>query len=132
MAVRVGLGVSLETVLMVTRELRLRSGSDIDRVRSRGRSWSSRLLVLALLPNDLGHNRYGFAVGKKVGGSVERNRAKRLLREAIRVRHPEVEAGYDLLLIARNSFRDETTLQEVANQLDGLLRKAGIRTAGPE
>ncbi|HYI16701.1 MAG TPA: ribonuclease P protein component [Thermomicrobiales bacterium] len=127
-----GLGVSLEPVLMVTRELRLRRGSDIDRVRSRGRSWSSRLLVLALLPNDLGHNRYGFAVGKKVGGSVERNRAKRLMREVIRVRHTELEQGYDLLLIARNSFRDETTLEEVSGQLDGLLRKSGIQTAGAE
>jgi ribonuclease P protein component len=115
---------------MVARELRLRRGSDIERVRSRGRSWSSRLLVLALLPNDLAHNRYGFAVGKKVGGSVERNRAKRLMREAIRVRHTELEPGYDVLLIARNSFRDETTLGEVAEQLDGLLRKADIRTAG--
>jgi ribonuclease P protein component len=126
----VGLCVSLEPAQMVARELRLRRGSDIDRVRSRGRNWSSRLLVLAVLPNELAHNRYGFAVGKKVGGSVERNRAKRLMREAIRVRHTELEPGYDLLLIARNSFRDETTLGEVAEQLDRLLRRADIRTAG--
>ena len=117
---------------MVARELRLRRGSDIDRVRSRGRSWSSRLLVLAILPNDLAHNRYGFAVGKKVGGSVERNRAKRLMREAIRVRHPELKQGNDVLLIARNSFQDETTLVEMSDQLDGLLARAGIRTAGAE
>jgi len=115
---------------MVARELRLRRGSDIDRVRSRGRSWSSRLLVLAFLPNDLEHNRYGFAVGKRVGGSVERNRAKRLLREAIRVRHHELKSGHDVLLIARNSFRDETTLLEVSEQLDGLLNRASLRSAG--
>ena len=117
---------------MVARELRLRRGSDIDRVRSRGRSWTSRLLVLAFLPNDLAHNRYGFAVGKRVGGSVERNRAKRLMREAIRLRHPELTPGHDVLLIARNSFRDETTLNEVAEQLDGLLKRAGLRMADRE
>jgi ribonuclease P protein component len=117
---------------MVARELRLRRGSDIDRVRSKGRSWSSRLLVLAILPNELEHNRYGFVVGKRVGGSVERNRAKRLMREAIRHRHPELSQGHDLLLIARNSFRDETTLAEVAEQLDGLLRRARIRSADRE
>jgi ribonuclease P protein component len=117
---------------MVARELRLRRGSDIDRVRSKGRSWSSRLLVLAILPNEQEHNRYGFTVGKRVGGSVERNRAKRLMREAIRNRHPELRQGHDVLLIARNSFCDETTLAEVAEQLDGLLRRAGIRSADRE
>lgn len=117
---------------MVARELRLRRGSDIDRVRSRGRSWTSRLLVLAILPNGLEQNRYGFAVGKRVGGAVERNRAKRLMREAIRIRHPGLQPGHDILLIARNSFRDETTLNEVSEQLDGLLQRAGIRLAGAE
>lgn len=118
--------------VMVTRELRLRRGSDIDRVRSRGKSWSSRLLVLAVLPNHLGHNRYGFAVGKRVGGAVERNRAKRLMREAIRNRDADLMQGHDLLLIARNSFRDETTLTEVCEQLDGLLKRSGIRMADAE
>lgn len=116
---------------MVARELRLRRGSDINRVRSRGKSWSSRLLVLAILPNGLEQNRYGFTVGKKVGGSVERNRAKRLMREAIRVQHPNLATGHDVLLIARNSFQDETTLAEVAAQLEGLLNRAAIRLAEP-
>jgi ribonuclease P protein component len=127
----VGFGFLPALVAMVARELRLRRGSDIDRVRSRGKSWSSRLLVLAILPNELDHNRYGFAVGKRVGGSVERNRAKRLMREAIRAIHPQLQQGHDILLIARNSFRDETTLREVANQLDGLIGRASIRTAEP-
>jgi ribonuclease P protein component len=53
------------------------------------------------------------------------------MREAIRALHPELRQGYDVLLIARNSFRDETTLHEVAEQLAGLVRRAGIRTAEP-
>jgi ribonuclease P protein component len=117
---------------VVARELRLRRADDIDRVRTRGTSWSSRLLVLAVLPNGLVHNRYGFTVGKRVGGAVERNRAKRLLREAVRHAHPRLATGHDLLLIARNSFRDETTLEEVREQFDGLLRRAGLVRAAED
>lgn len=90
------------------------------------------MLVVAVLPNDLDHNRYGFAVGKRVGGSVERNRAKRLMREAIRVRHSGLQQGHDVLVIARNSFDDETTLDDVSTQLDTLLKRAGIRMVDPE
>jgi ribonuclease P protein component len=112
---------------MVARELRLRRSSDFDRVRARGRSWSSRHVVVSVLENDLGRNRYGFAVGRRVGDAVARNRAKRLLREAVRALHPDLRQGYDMVIIARNSFRPELTMPELAGQVAELVARAGLR-----
>lgn len=111
---------------MIARDLRLRRNSDFDRVRSQGRSWSSRTLVLAVTPNDLGTNRYGFAVGKRAGNAVVRNRAKRLMREATRVCHPHLRQGHDIVLIARNSFSPEMTQNEMTQQVEGLVRRARL------
>jgi ribonuclease P protein component len=122
---QVGLCVSGGHV--IARELRLRDSRDFDRVRAGGRSWSSRAVVLVVLENDRGVNRYGFAVGKRVGGAVARNRAKRLLREVARSLHPSLNQGYDVLLIARNSFGGDMTLQELAGQVAGLVERARLR-----
>ena len=79
-----GLLLAFGALPLVARELRLRSPSDFDRVRSSGKSWSSDLIVAVVLANGLEGNRYGFAVGRRVGNAVARNRAKRLMREAAR------------------------------------------------
>jgi ribonuclease P protein component len=112
---------------MIARDMRLRSKRDFERTRSRGRSWNNRLAVIVVNPNDLDHNRYGFATGKKIGGAVERNRAKRLFREAVRHEDPNLGQGHDIIFIARNSFRDDTSLDEVTEAVRNLTRRAGLR-----
>jgi len=49
-------------------------------------------------------NRAAFITGKKIGHAVERNRAKRWLREAFRLQLPYIKAGWDIILIARPSI----------------------------
>ena len=112
---------------MIARDMRLRSKRDFETARSKGKSWSTRLAVMVVYPNGLDHNRYGFATGKKIGGAVERNRAKRLMREAVRQEDPNLLPGHDIIFIARNAFSPDTTLEEVTEAIQYLTRKAGIR-----
>ena len=117
---------------MIARALRLRRPFEFERVRKRGRSWTTRQLVLSVLGNDCGHNRYGFAVGRRVGGAVRRNLVKRWLREAVRGLHPSLAQGYDLVFIARGPLAEESvTYQQVAASVESLCRRAGLLDAAP-
>lgn len=63
---------------------RIRKRSEYQRVYDRGRKISSRNFTLFFLENDLRRPRLGITATRRVGGSVQRNRAKRLLREWFR------------------------------------------------
>jgi ribonuclease P protein component len=100
---------------------------------SRGRAVSDGPLVLRYLPNvsDPPRNRYGVIAGRKSGGSVQRNRLKRVTREALRALHPELRPGYDLVIIIRGTV-DELPGSEAARQLLArMLRRAGLLVPVP-
>jgi ribonuclease P protein component len=98
----------------LNRALRLRKGSDFQRVRQQGRSITSRLLILAWVPNEVTTLRVGFVVSKRISKlAVKRNHIKRLLSEAIRPVLPEVSGDWDIVLSARQAIisADLSTLQ---------------------
>lgn len=82
-----------------------------------------------MLPNGRAHNRYGFAVGRRVGNAVARNRVKRWLREAVRHLHPCLRSGYDLVFIARGTLANpDVTYQEVYDAVLDLTRRAKLQS----
>jgi ribonuclease P protein component len=117
---------------VIARDMRLRSKRDFEATRAGGKSWNTRLAVIVVRPNELDHNRYGFATGKKIGGAVQRNRAKRLMREAVRHEDPFLIPGHDIIFIARNAFRDDTSLADVTAAIQNLTLRAGIRASPGE
>jgi len=81
--------------------MRLRRPQDFRHVWDTGRSWAHPLFILWAAPNELAHTRIGITASRKVGKAVARNRARRLLREAVRHLYPYIVPGWDLVLVAR-------------------------------
>ncbi len=116
---------------MLKREHRLRSSIRIKEVWRDGESFANRELVLSRLPNERAESRFAFAVSRKLGKAVVRNRIKRLMREAVRRHMSAIGGGWDVLLIARRPLRNAGLAQVEQATLD-LLRRAGLldRTEG--
>jgi ribonuclease P protein component len=107
------------------RKFRLQKAKDFERVRAEGRSWANKSLVLSARPNDLTQSRFGFVVSRRIGIAVRRNRVKRLLREAARLRLPHTVAGWDIVVIARAAAAD-AGFWELDEALAQLLQDAGL------
>ncbi|MEP7285184.1 MAG: ribonuclease P protein component [Chloroflexota bacterium] len=105
------------------RQFRLRHSADFDRLRVEGRTWRHSLLNVAVAPNGLDHNRYGFITSRRLGGAVVRNRVRRLLREVARLATPHLKTGFDVVFIARNEIAGQP-YNKVKDALETLLKRA--------
>ena len=107
----------------------LRRKKDFSAIYNKGKSIGERYGVLFYKKNDLAYNRTAFLASKKVGKSVLRNRARRLMKESYREFEQNLESGYDLIWIARNTINN-LKCADVKKSMKTALKKSGILKRG--
>ena len=103
--------------------------NDFRRIYARGKSYVSPLVVVYALKNRTKNVRVGITTSKKVGNAVQRNRSRRVIREAFRALAPRVRPGFDLVLVARGKT-PYVKSTDVRRQLERQLQAGGLLRGG--
>lgn len=108
---------------MLQRSYRMQKKANFQSVFAHGKSYTSRHVVVYIFRGR--PIKYGIIASKKVGNAVKRNRAKRLLREAIRLNLDGLRIDCQMVFIARTAING-ASLKEVEKSVLYIWRKAGI------
>ncbi len=103
----------------------LRKNEDFAAVYQKGKSVGDRYVVVFFLRNGRRYNRIAFLASKKVGNAVVRNRARRLMKEVIRVDNPIKNQGFDIVFIARKTIVS-SNYEGVKKSIHSAIKKSKI------
>lgn len=104
---------------------RLKRSADFQEAYAQGRRGFGRYMVMWLKTGPEASLRLGVVTGRKVGGAVERNRARRRLREAFRRHRHEFRGAYDVILVARREIV-QAPWANLEQELMDLARRGGL------
>lgn len=110
------------------RKFRLRGESEVREARAKGKAYADGPLVARIVANEIEppQNRYAVVAGKRVGNAVQRNRTKRLVREALRKLHPTLHQGHDIVVVVRGTTTDLTGLDVALTSLERIVKRAHL------
>ncbi len=111
------------------KEEKIRHRTDFLRIGKEGAKYQSSHFRVSVSPNALAHPRLGITISRRVGGAVERNHLKRLIREFFRLHKELFPPSSDIVITAREGAAP-LTFREAAEELKGILRAAAHVTSG--
>ena len=103
----------------------LKENKDFRRLYHRGKSYVSPVLVTYVMKNRKAGLRIGFTTSKKIGIAVQRNRSRRIMREAFRLIAPELKTGNDFVFVARGKT-PFVKCEAVKRAMTKQLKEAGV------
>ena len=107
------------------RYVSIKENRDFRRLYHRGKSYVDPAFVMYVAKGRGNINRIGITAGKKIGGAVERNRAKRLIRAAFSSLSAKIAVGYDFIFVARVRILDQKSYT-LAESMQKQLKAAGV------
>ncbi len=107
----------------------LKKNREFSHVYGKGKSYSTKYLVMLLLPRRYGGVRAGFTVSKKVGCSVRRNKLRRRLKECVREYLPRTQGSAWIVIIGRVGSA-ECEYSELNRDVRYLLKRQGLLKDG--
>jgi len=97
----------------------LKLNGDFRRLYNRGKAVTNPALVMYYSKNRAGICRIGITTGKKIGNAVERNRSRRIIREAFRSVVKEIDGGFDIVFVARSKtkYQKSTYIEKIMRDM---------------
>ena len=108
---------------MLHKELRINRGKDYSSIYKKSKKIRGNYVIVFARENHLNHNRFGIVTSKKIGNAVVRNRAKRQIREIIRININKIQIGYDVVIVAKFNIK-EAIFEKIEIDLLRIIKKA--------
>lgn len=117
--------IKKRNIFKMKKHVTLKKKRDFSRLYNKGKSYVAPSVVVYVLRNRVRQTRIGITTSKKVGNAVERNRARRVIREAYRQLFSRVRPGVDLVFVARKKTT-QVKSTTVLLALEKLLQDANV------
>ncbi len=110
---------------MLKRSQRINQNREYNYIYKKGKKLQGRYIIIFVVTEHSGNNRFGIVTSKKVGGAVKRNRVKRQLRAAIQKNQDLIKTGHGLVIVARSNIKD-ASYALIENDFVNLMKRAHL------